>query len=78
MSQVELLCIGTELLLGDILNGNARWLAQQFAALGLTHHRQGVVGDNRERLIAVLREIAARSELLITTGGLGPTPDDLT
>lgn len=78
MSQVELLCIGTELLLGDILNGNARWLAQQFAALGLTHQRQGVVGDNRERLIAVLREIAARSELLITTGGLGPTPDDLT
>lgn len=78
MSQVELLCIGTELLLGDILNGNARWLAQQFAALGLTHHRQGVVGDNRDRLIAVLREIAARSELLITTGGLGPTPDDLT
>ena len=78
MSQVELLCIGTELLLGDILNSNARWLSREFAALGLTHHRQGVVGDNRERLIAALQEIAARTDLLVTTGGLGPTPDDLT
>lgn len=78
MKQAELLCIGTELLLGDILNGNARWLAQQLAALGLAHHRQVVVGDNRERLIAALREAAARCDVLITTGGLGPTPDDLT
>ena len=78
MSQVELLCIGTELLLGDILNGTAQWLAREFAALGLTHHRQVVVGDNRERLIAALQEAAGRCDLLITTGGLGPTPDDLT
>ncbi|MFM8524310.1 MAG: competence/damage-inducible protein A [Cyanobacteriota bacterium] len=78
MKQAELLCIGTELLLGDIVNGNACWLAQQLAALGLAHHRQGVVGDNRERLMAALREAAARCDVLITTGGLGPTPDDLT
>ena len=74
----ELLCIGTELLLGNITNGNARWLAEQLAAVGISHQRQAVVGDNRERLIAMLRESAGRCRVLITTGGLGPTPDDLT
>ena len=74
----EILCIGTELLLGNITNGNARWLAEHLAALGLPHHRQTVVGDNRERLMAAVREAAGRCRVLITTGGLGPTPDDLT
>ncbi len=74
----EILCIGTELLLGNILNGNARWLAEELAALGIPHYRQTVVGDNRERLIRVVREAAQRCSLLICTGGLGPTPDDLT
>jgi nicotinamide-nucleotide amidase len=74
----EILCIGTELLLGNILNGNARWLAEELAALGIPHYRQTVVGDNRERLIEVVREAAGRCSLLICTGGLGPTPDDLT
>ena len=74
----EVLCIGTELLLGNITNGNARWLAEQLAALGIAHHRQEVVGDNRERLIAAVRAAAGRCRVLITTGGLGPTPDDLT
>ncbi|MCP9852928.1 competence/damage-inducible protein A [Synechococcus sp. HJ21-Hayes] len=74
----ELLCIGTELLLGNITNGNARWLAEQLAALGIAHHRQAVVGDNRERLIAAVREASGRCRVPITTGGLGPTPDDLT
>ncbi|MDI9406434.1 MAG: competence/damage-inducible protein A [Chitinophagaceae bacterium] len=74
----EILCIGTELLLGNITNGNARWIAEQLAALGIAHHRQQVVGDNRERVIAAVREAAGRCRLLITTGGLGPTPDDLT
>ncbi len=77
-SGVEILCIGTELLLGDIVNGNARWLAEQLAALGLPHFRQTVVGDNRDRLIAEVQTISRRSRVLITTGGLGPTPDDLT
>ena len=54
----EILCIGTELLLGNITNGNARWIAEQLAALGIAHHRQLVVGDNRERLIAELRAAA--------------------
>ena len=74
----EILCIGTELLLGNITNGNARWIAEQLAAQGIPHHRQQVVGDNRERLIATVREAAGRCRLLITTGGLGPTPDDIT
>ena len=74
----EILCIGTELLLGNITNGNARWIAEQLAALGIPHHRQLVVGDNRERLIAELQAAASRCRVLITTGGLGPTPDDLT
>jgi nicotinamide-nucleotide amidase len=74
----EILCIGTELLLGNITNGNARWIAEQLASLGIAHHRQQVVGDNRERVIAAVREAAGRCRLLITTGGLGPTPDDLT
>jgi len=77
-SAAEILCVGTELLLGNILNGNARWLAEQLATLGVPHHRQLVVGDNRERLIRAVREAAGRCRLLITTGGLGPTPDDLT
>ena len=77
-SGVEILCVGTELLLGDILNGNARWLAQRLAALGLPHYRQTVVGDNPQRLAVAVREAAMRSRVLITTGGLGPTPDDLT
>ena len=74
----EVLCIGTELLLGNITNGNARWLAEQLASLGIPHLRQEVVGDNRERLIAAVRAAAGRCRVLITTGGLGPTPDDLT
>lgn len=75
---VEILCVGTELLLGNIVNSNARWLAEELAALGLPHFRQTVVGDNRDRLIAQVQEISCRSRVLITTGGLGPTPDDLT
>jgi nicotinamide-nucleotide amidase len=75
---VEVLCIGTELLLGNIVNRNARWLAEQLAALGAVHHRQQVVGDNRERLIEAVRQASGRCRVLVTTGGLGPTPDDLT
>ena len=70
-------CIGTELLLGNILNGNARWLAESLASLGIPHFRQGVVGDNPERLReAVLEQLAAAGTDLHRW--LGPTPDDLT
>jgi nicotinamide-nucleotide amidase len=74
----EIICVGTELLLGEILNSNAQYLAQQLAQLGIPHFYQTVVGDNPERLQKVLAIAAGRSNLIITTGGLGPTPDDLT
>ena len=75
---VEILSIGTELLLGNIVNTNARWIAEQLSILGLNHFRQTTIGDNAERLSQLVKEISMRSNLLITTGGLGPTPDDLT
>ena len=75
---VEILSIGTELLLGNITNTNAQWISEQLSQLGLNHFRQSTVGDNRDRIIKVIQEISQRSNLLITTGGLGPTPDDLT
>jgi nicotinamide-nucleotide amidase len=74
----EIICVGTELLLGDILNSNARYLAQQLAGLGIPHYYQTVVGDNPGRLKQVLQIASDRSQILIFTGGLGPTPDDLT
>ena len=74
----EILCIGTELLLGEILNSNAQYLAQQLALLGIPHFYQTVVGDNPDRIHQALEIAASRSNLIITTGGLGPTPDDLT
>lgn len=74
----EIICVGTELLLGDILNSNAQFLAKQLAQLGIAHYYQTVVGDNPGRLKQVLAIASERSQLLIFTGGLGPTPDDLT
>lgn len=74
----EIICVGTELLLGDILNGNAQFLAQEFAKLGIPHYYQTVVGDNIERLQQAIQIATTRSKILIFTGGLGPTPDDLT
>ena len=74
----EVLCIGNELLLGHIVNGNGRWLAEELAALGIPHSRQAVVGDDPAELQAALQEASSRCSVLITTGGLGPTPDDLT
>ncbi len=75
---VEILSIGTELLLGNIVNTNAQWISEQLSLLGLNHFRQSTVGDNSERIGSLVQEISSRSNLLITTGGLGPTPDDLT
>ncbi len=74
----EIICVGTELLLGDILNSNAQYLAQQLAGLGIPHYFQTVVGDNPDRLKQAIAIASDRSQLLIFTGGLGPTPDDLT
>lgn len=74
----EILCVGTELLLGDIVNTNAAFLARELATLGISVYDQTVVGDNRERLTSAVQSALKRSEMLIMTGGLGPTCDDLT
>lgn len=74
----EIICVGTELLLGDIVNGNAQYIAQQLASLGISHHYQTVVGDNPLRIQRAVAIACERARLLIFTGGLGPTPDDLT
>lgn len=74
----EIMAVGTELLLGDILNTNAQYLSKQLAALGISVYYQSTVGDNADRLYKALELAFSRAELVITTGGLGPTDDDLT
>ena len=74
----EILCVGTELLIGDIVNTNAAYLARRLATLGIGVYRQSVVGDNPTRLAEDLEAALARVDLVITSGGLGPTCDDLT
>ena len=74
----ELISVGTEILLGDILNTNARFLSKELAALGISLMYQTTVGDNEGRLRASLDTAFTRADTVILTGGLGPTPDDLT
>lgn len=74
----ELISVGTEILLGDIVNTNAQFLSRQLAEAGINVLFQCTVGDNRSRLLSVLGEAFERSDILILTGGLGPTPDDMT
>jgi nicotinamide-nucleotide amidase len=74
----EILCVGTELLLGDIVNTNAAYIARELAALGIGCYSQSVVGDNPGRLTESLRRGFERADIIIMTGGLGPTYDDLT
>ena len=74
----ELISVGTEILLGDIVNTNAQYLSKRLAALGIGVLHQSTVGDNRERLLRAMDEAFRENELIILTGGLGPTPDDLT
>lgn len=74
----EILSVGTELLMGQIANTDAQFLARRLSAIGITMHRTVTVGDNPGRVKEVLNEALARADLVITTGGLGPTEDDLT
>ncbi len=74
----EILCVGTELLLGDILNTNAQFLSRELAKLGVNVYRQSVVGDHAERLKKELTRAFENSDMVLVTGGLGPTYDDLT
>lgn len=74
----EIVCVGTELLLGNTINTNAAYLAERCAYLGLSCYYQTVVGDNPGRLKELLKTAFERSDIVITSGGLGPTEDDLT
>jgi len=74
----EILCVGTELLLGDIINSNAAFISKKLAALGIPVYRHTAVGDNPGRLKAALDEAYSRVDTVILCGGLGPTEDDLT
>src|ERR671921_307269 len=74
----EILTIGTEILLGDLLDTNAAWISGRLAALGVSIYRHTTVGDNKKRITGALKEAVSRADLVITTGGLGPTSDDLT
>ena len=75
---VELISVGTELLLGNIVNTNAQFLAEKCASLGLSMYHQVTVGDNRERLAEDINTALQRADIIILTGGLGPTEDDIT
>lgn len=74
----EILCVGTELLMGQVLNTNAQFLSRRLSGLGVSQFHQTVVGDNADRLEAAYRLALSRADVVITSGGLGPTVDDIT
>ena len=78
MPNLEIVAIGTELLLGQLVDTNTPFIAQRLAEVGIDVHHTQAVGDNRERIAALLRETLRRADGVVTTGGLGPTVDDLT
>lgn len=76
--KAEIICIGTELLLGDIVNTNAVYFAKELASIGIDLFYVTTVGDNKERVVSVLKNAWERADIILTSGGLGPTDDDLT
>lgn len=74
----EIVAVGTELLLGQIVDTNLSWMGEQLAMRGIEHLRQTKVGDNQARIVSVLREVLDRADAIIVCGGLGPTQDDIT
>ncbi len=74
----EIIAVGTELLLGQIANTNAQFLSEQLAELGVNVYYHTVVGDNPNRVKKAIQQAEERADLIIFTGGLGPTKDDLT
>ncbi len=76
--RTEVVAVGTELLLGQIVDTNSSWMGEQLALRGIEHLRQTKVGDNQARIVAVLREALERADAVIVCGGLGPTQDDIT
>ncbi len=76
--RVEIVAVGTELLLGQIADTNSQWLGEHLAANGIDSHFHQHVGDNHDRMVLAFRTALARSDALIVCGGLGPTQDDIT
>ncbi|HEX4863266.1 MAG TPA: nicotinamide-nucleotide amidohydrolase family protein [Acidimicrobiales bacterium] len=74
----EVLAVGTELLLGQVVDTNSSWIGEQLAAAGIDSHFQAKVGDNQSRIVTAIRQALARSDAVICCGGLGPTQDDIT
>ena len=74
----EVLAIGTELLLGQVVDTNSAWIGEQLALAGIDSHLQVKVGDNQGRIVTAIRQALTRSEAVICCGGLGPTQDDIT
>jgi nicotinamide-nucleotide amidase len=74
----EIVTIGTELLLGEIVDSNAAHIARELALIGIDHFITTTVGDNEARIVTILVQALSRSDVVITTGGLGPTVDDVT
>ncbi len=74
----DVLAVGTELLLGQLIDTNSAWIGEQLAAVGIDSHLHVVVGDNQDRFVEVLRWMLDQSDAVLVCGGLGPTPDDLT
>jgi nicotinamide-nucleotide amidase len=78
LTSAEIVAVGTEMLLGSLVDTNTAWLSRRLAASGIAVHRHTAIGDDGARLVAALSEAAARADLVLSTGGLGPTFDDLT
>ena len=76
--RAEIVAVGTELLLGQIANTNARWMSERLAAIGVDVLHHQAVGDNLDRIVEAIRLAASRADVVILTGGLGPTQDDIT
>ena len=76
--RAEIIAVGTEILLGDIIDTNSAYLSKELALLGIDVYYKSCVGDNEERLLDAFYEGLKRSDIIITTGGLGPTDDDIT
>jgi nicotinamide-nucleotide amidase len=76
--RAEIVAVGSELLLGDAVDTNSAWIAGRLAEIGVDVHRHTTIGDNVARMVTVLGEAAGRAEVVVVTGGLGPTQDDLT
>jgi competence/damage-inducible protein CinA-like protein len=74
----EVLAIGTELLLGQIVDSNSAWIGEQLAASGIDSYEHRVIGDNQARIVSALRDLFSRADAVLVCGGLGPTQDDLT